>query len=443
MNQPKLKQFHPHFAGAFAARLACAILVSACALHSQQTQNPAPASPDQTAGASLSPQAEISGHSADTNSLTQQASTPPAPATAAPARTDSQAGTITEEQLRQALLGKPFYLRNCYLDAELRFNEHGSITGHPSPGSYTLCGVEIEKVKLSKHKAELLGARYALHFLGAMPYEDPTKAVDRVRITPNKKFLRITIDRELVVKPKKIKNKGKGKEAAVQVAPALVDEAAENEPSETEQLQMALKAAPEQEKPAEPNSITTTTSPAHAQMVLRDALDKIFAPGLDVRMMASMPDFWKLYYQAAAAKSDYRPRDPNVLRQNSVDRKARLISNFEPPSNEFAQAAGVAGMALYHVVIGPDGKPGEIAVARPIGFGLDENAASAIRDARFEPALKDGKSVPVLVDLVVQFRIFSNRTALMPSPSAADKNNKVDPSVQQAPILPGPYSRQQ
>jgi len=314
-----------------------------------------------------------------------------------------------------------------------------------------------------------------------MPYEDPTKAVDRVRITPNKKFLRITIDRELVVKPKKIKNKSKGKEAAAQVAPALpsstslprpasiqsgqeqatttpasspnnqsgsaanalADEAAENEPSAAEQLQMALKAAPEQEKPADPNSITTTTSPAHAQMVLRDALDKIFAPGLDERMMASMPDFWKLYYQAAAAKSDYRPRDPNVLRQNSVDRKARLISNFEPPSNEFAQAAGVAGMALYHVVIGPDGKPGEIAVARPIGFGLDENAASAIRDARFEPALKDGKPVPVLVDLVVQFRIFSNRTALMPSPPAADKNNKVDPSVQQAPILPGPYSRQQ
>ena len=481
MNQPKLKQFHPHFAGAFAARLACAILVSACALHSQQTQNPAPVASEQPTGTSLSPQAEVSGHPTDTNSLTPQASTPPAPATAAPARTDSQAGAITEEQLRQALLGKPFYLRNCYLDAELRFNEHGSITGHPSAGSYTLCGVEIGKVKLSKHKVELLGARYALHFLGAMPYEDPTKAVDRVRITPNKKFLRITIDRELVVKPKKIKNKSKGKEAAAQVAPALpsstslprpasiqsgqeqatttpasspnnqsgsaanalADEAAENEPSAAEQLQMALKAAPEQEKPADPNSITTTTSPAHAQMVLRDALDKIFAPGLDERMMASMPDFWKLYYQAAAAKSDYRPRDPNVLRQNSVDRKARLISNFEPPSNEFAQAAGVAGMALYHVVIGPDGKPGEIAVARPIGFGLDENAASAIRDARFEPALKDGKPVPVLVDLVVQFRIFSNRTALMPSPPAADKNNKVDPSVQQAPILPGPYSRQQ
>ena len=38
-------------------------------------------------------------------------------------------------------------------------------------------------------------------------------------------------------------------------------------------------------------------------------------------MMAAMPDFWKLYYQAVAAKTDYRPTDPAVLRQNTVDQK--------------------------------------------------------------------------------------------------------------------------
>jgi len=118
------------------------------------------------------------------------------------------------------------------------------------------------------------------------------------------------------------------------------------------------------------------------------------------------------------------------------------LTNFEPPSNEFAQAAGVAGMSLYHVVIGLDGKPGEVAVARPIGFGLDENAVEAIRNARFEPAIKDGKPVPVLVDLVVQFRIFSKRTAVMDTAPAADKESKPASTPSAAPILPGPYSRQ-
>jgi TonB family protein len=151
-------------------------------------------------------------------------------------------------------------------------------------------------------------------------------------------------------------------------------------------------------------------------------------------MMAAMPDFWKLYYQAVAAKSDYRPADAAIQRQNTVDQKAHLLTSFEPDSNDFAQAAGVAGMALYHTVIGADGKPGEIAVARPIGFGLDENAVGAIRKAKFSPALKNGQPVPVMLDLVVQFRIFSKRTA---GTAAAENAEKDTPA---APILPGPYS---
>ena len=166
--------------------------------------------------------------------------------------------------------------------------------------------------------------------------------------------------------------------------------------------------------------------------MLTEALDQIFAPSLDKRMLAAMPDFWKLYYQAVEAKTDYRPKDPSILRQNTVDRKARLVSTFEPASNEYAQANGVAGMALYHTVIGADGKAGEIAVGRPIGFGLDENAVESIRKASFEPALKDGKPVSVLLDLAVQFRIFSKRTAVV---------NPVEPAEKSAPsVLPGPYS---
>jgi TonB family protein len=196
-----------------------------------------------------------------------------------------------------------------------------------------------------------------------------------------------------------------------------------------------MAAAPAEERPADPTSVTTTISPAHATMVLKDALDKIFASGLDDRMMAAMPDFWKLYYQAVAAKDDYRPTDPNVLRENTVDKKAELVTKFEPESNEWAQASGIAGPALYHAVIGADGKPTEIAVARPIGFGLDENAVEAIRKASFEPAIKDGKPVPVLVDLYVSFRIYSKRTSVSSGKQEADNKNP----VQQ---LPGPYTAQ-
>ncbi|MGB6720644.1 MAG: energy transducer TonB, partial [Terracidiphilus sp.] len=398
-----------------------------------------------------------------TSGSTQPAAAPsPAPAPAATGQpvapsaqggssAASEAGGITEDQIKQILVGKELYLRGGYLDDSLTFNENGKLVGRSAQGSYTLCGVEIDKVRLTKHKVELEGARYGLHFLGALPYEDPTKAVDRVRITPKKKVLRITIDREVVVKPKKEKEKKEtaakgvppkpGAKApappaaateATATAPAAPANPESAEPGDAEEAKAEIAAAPPEERPADPGSVTTTTSPAHAAKLLKDALDVIFSAGLDQRMMASMPDFWKLYYEAAAARTDYRPKDPAVLRQNTVDSKARLLTTFEPGSNEFAQASGVAGMALYHAVIGADGKPGEIAVARPIGFGLDESAVNAIRGARFAPAVKDGKPVPVMLDLVVQFRIYSKRTAVTETPEEAEK-----PA---APTLPGPYS---
>ena len=368
-------------------------------------------------------------------SAQQPSQTPPAPpnaeqkakpaksSNAATESSDETKSGITEEELKRALVGKPLFLRGGYMAESLSYNEHGVLDGNAAPAPYTLSAVQIDKVRLSKRKVQLEGARYGLHFLGALAYEDPTKAVDRVKITPKKKTLKITIDRELVVKPKKVKHprKSKGKKGSEDAPVVQADEASQ-------------AATTQEDVPTDPNSAKTTTSPAHSATVLRGALDQIFADSIDQRMIAAMPDFWKLYYQSATEKMDYKPSDPAVLRQNMVDVKAKLLTKFEPASNEFAQDHGVAGMSLYHVVIGADGKPEEIAVARPIGFGLDENAVEAIRTAKFEPALKDGKPVPVLLDLVVQFRIYSKRTAVAHTADVSEKPAE--------PVLPGPYSAQ-
>ncbi|MFP5248745.1 MAG: energy transducer TonB [Acidobacteriota bacterium] len=334
----------------------------------------------------------------------------PLPFTAAQPQTGSE---VTEDQLRQMLVGKTFYLRGCYLDDTLSFDEHGRLEGHSLQGSYTLSLIQIEKVHLSKHKLEIEGIRYGLHFLGALPYEDPASSVDHVRITPKKKAMKLTIGREQTVKAKKEKSRRLKHNANLDPA-----------------------AAHAQSPPAANANDTRTTSPAQAAAALRQALDAVLAQDLDARMLAAMPEFWKLYYQEAAAKADFRPADPAVLPQKAADRKARLLSRLQPPSNQYAQDAGVAGMALYHAVIGPDGKVQEIAAARPIGFGLDENAVAAIREAKFEPAIKDGRPVPVLLDLVVEFRIYSKRTA--PQGLGAPEA----PAAEKAPALPGPYSAQ-
>jgi TonB family protein len=361
-----------------------------------------------------------------------------------------QAGEITEDQLKQLLVGKPLFLRGSYLGDSLSFTEHGDPTGHPAIGSFTLSAIEIDKVRLTKHRVELEGSRYALHFLGALPYEDSSKAVDRIKITPKKKVLKISIDREQVVKPKKSAVKDKGKKSAsgttatdqakseaaasseTDAAPRTATNGPETSSAKVETP--AAEPAPDQQtdQPADQASVTVTVSPAHAAKILSDALDRVFAPELDDKLRAQMPEFWQLYYQAQAAGVDYRPRDAKVLRSTMVDQQAKLTSVIAPGSNEYAQANGIVGRALYRAVIGADGKPGEIAVVRPIGFGLDENAVAAIRQASFQPAVKDGQPVAETLDLAVLFRIYSKRTS-----EAATETQPAEPAKT---LKPGPYS---
>jgi len=388
---------------------------------------------------------------------------PPAPtAASAPAAAPEHpqsSGEITEEQLRQLLVGKQLFLRGGYLGESLSFNEHGDPAGHPTAGSYTLSGVEIEKVHLTKHKVELIGDRYALHFLGALPYEDPSAAVDRVKITPKKKVLRITIDREQVVKEKKAKEPAKAKNTkpvpaapvssqpvassetdvattpaaapAPPAAPATTAPAPAPEPA-AEPVAEPAAAEDKTDLAADAASVTTTTSPAHAAQVLRDALGKVFAQGLDDKVRAQMPEFWQLYYQAQSEGVAFRAKDPTILNAGQVETHAKVLSSIAPDSNEFAQASGIAGRALYRAVIGPDGKPADIAVVRPSGFGLDENAVSAIRKATFAPAVKDGKPVAESLDLAVLFRIYSKRTSVAATENPENKSTGA--------AKPGPYT---
>lgn len=315
--------------------------------------------------------------------------------------------TITEEDLRQRLLGKTLYLRGGYLHNSLNFDQSGRLIDLSPRGSFTLCLVHIDKVRFTRRKVELVGARYGLHFLGLTPYENPARAFDTVNITPRKKPLRITIAREPVVVPKKKKH-----HPSQESSPALTGQS-------TPAVDVAALG-----------SATTATSQAIANQVLDDALHRVLAQSLDEPLIDTMPDFWQLYYKGIAAHKDMLHASPGVFLQSDVDQKARLLTRVQPSSNEYAQANGVAGLALYRMILGADGHPQQVAISRPIGFGLDENAVDAIRKASYQPAVKDGKPVPVLLDVLVEFRIYSRRTAATaPQPATAP-----------ATVLPGPYS---
>jgi outer membrane biosynthesis protein TonB len=373
--------------------------------------------------------------------------TPPAPesAPAAPP-TPNYPGEISESAIKQLLVGKPLILRDGYQDDDLRFNENGQLIDRSPKGSFTLSGIQINRVRLTKHKLELEGDRYGLRFSSSLQSRDPNESAERVKITPKKKTVKITIDRELVITPKKEKEKKKkgatpvppakpSQVAAAQPAVVQPPAATPAEPTDADEAKAQIAAAPAAERPADPNSVTTTNSAQHANALLRKAIDHVFSQGIDDRLIAAMPPYWRIYYQANSAGKDLHSDDPAVLRQNAVDTKAHLITIFEAKSNDYAQAHDVAGMEELHAVVGADGKVRDVVISQPIGFGLDENAVDSISKATFEPALKDGKPVPVELDLLVKFHIYSKLTSGTANTEEAQK-------APAAP-LPGPYSLKQ
>jgi TonB family protein len=354
------------------------------------------------------------------------APTVPATTTTADAALLKSTPPLTEDTLRTRYVGKLIFLRGSYLGDDLNFDLEGKVNGSPTQGSFTLSAFEVRKVKLSKHKLEIEADRYGLHFFGALPYEDDTKSFDKVKIS--KKPVHISIEREVIVIPKVKKEEKKKDEptpqelAAAQslktrdaAAPATAEapkpatQAASVETNEAlKESNKALKESTEALK--ETNEALKAVSPAHSAMVMNRALDNIFADDIDLRMMSHLPEYWQEYFNSKCQHREYMPSDTSIKVVSEGMTPPRVLNSIDPSSNEYAQKYGIAGMELLRTVVDATGVPRQMAIARPIGFGLDEKAVDAIKNSRFTPATLNGQPVPVVVDLVVTFRIYSNRT---------------------------------
>jgi TonB family protein len=83
----------------------------------------------------------------------------------------------------------------------------------------------------------------------------------------------------------------------------------------------------------------------------------------------------------------------------------RVLSKQLPQYSEEARKAQLEGTVLLSLVVGEDGVPGNVSIAKGVGFGLDEEAIEAVSAWRFAPGQKEGKPVPVLTTIEVNFRL--------------------------------------
>lgn len=84
----------------------------------------------------------------------------------------------------------------------------------------------------------------------------------------------------------------------------------------------------------------------------------------------------------------------------------RAIFAPDPQYSDEARKAKYQGTVILWVVVGPDGRPRDVKVARTLGMGLDEKAIEAVRAWKFVPAMKGDTPVAVQINVEVNFRLY-------------------------------------
>ena len=84
-----------------------------------------------------------------------------------------------------------------------------------------------------------------------------------------------------------------------------------------------------------------------------------------------------------------------------------VLHSVEAEFSDEARRAKYQGVCLISLIVDTQGNPQNIRIARALGMGLDEKAIEAIRQYKFRPAMKDGKTpVPVMITIEVDFRLY-------------------------------------
>jgi periplasmic protein TonB len=82
------------------------------------------------------------------------------------------------------------------------------------------------------------------------------------------------------------------------------------------------------------------------------------------------------------------------------------VSTPDPEYTEEARNAKTQGTCVLWLIVDDQGNPRDIRVVRGLGHGLDAKAIAAVKEWKFQPAMKDGHAVNVQISVEVGFRLY-------------------------------------
>jgi TonB family protein len=83
----------------------------------------------------------------------------------------------------------------------------------------------------------------------------------------------------------------------------------------------------------------------------------------------------------------------------------RIVESTPAPYTEIARAKGVEGSVVLMVLVRRDGSVGAVTVSEGLEASLDESAVRTVKRWKFAPAMRNGRTVEVVLEIEVKFRL--------------------------------------
>jgi TonB family protein len=144
---------------------------------------------------------------------------------------------------------------------------------------------------------------------------------------------------------------------------------------------------------------------------LEAAFAAIFSVGIDPALQRTMLSYWRHYFDPSFAWPSDSLNGQTVYALNGAADQAKDViaptvqHRVEAKYSEFALRDKVQGAVQLRMVVDANGVPQRIAIARPLGYGLDAEAVEAMTKWRFTPAMHEGSPVAATVLVEEQFTL--------------------------------------
>jgi TonB family protein len=109
--------------------------------------------------------------------------------------------------------------------------------------------------------------------------------------------------------------------------------------------------------------------------------------------------------QVAAAAKGKGPISQTTLGSPGQTLPPTIVESTPAPYSERALAEGIEGTVILMALVRRDGSVGAASVSRGLEASLDESALRTVREWKFAPAMRQGRTVEVVLEVEVRFQL--------------------------------------